>query len=74
MTEIKELMKDKEFIPHKLSRNKNRVVDRLANYSRSECTTVWLHLGPSCIENLLPLDCNSQTLFSPKQKKHNPGK
>ena len=58
--EIKELMKDREFIPQKLSRDQNKVADRLANYSRLECTTaVWLHLGPPCIEDLLPLNCNS---------------
>ncbi|KAF7010083.1 hypothetical protein CFC21_024549 [Triticum aestivum] len=60
VAEIKELMKDREFIPRKLSRDQNRVADSLANYSRLECTTaVWLHLGPQCIEDLLPLDCNS---------------
>ncbi|XBH90402.1 hypothetical protein VPH35_082083 [Triticum aestivum] len=60
VAEIKELMKDREFIPQKLSRDQNRVVGRLANYSRLECTTaVWLHLGPPCIEDLLPVNCNS---------------
>ncbi|XBI69344.1 hypothetical protein VPH35_048421 [Triticum aestivum] len=60
VAEIKELMKDQEFIPQKLSRDQNKVADRLANYSRLECTTaVWLHLGPPCTEDLLPLDCNS---------------
>ena len=39
VAEIKELMKDREFIPQKLCRDQNRVADRLANYSRLECTT-----------------------------------
>lgn len=34
VAEIKELIKDKEFIPLKLCRDQNRVADRLANYSR----------------------------------------
>uniref|UniRef100_A0A8I6XFA2 RNase H type-1 domain-containing protein n=1 Tax=Hordeum vulgare subsp. vulgare TaxID=112509 RepID=A0A8I6XFA2_HORVV len=60
VAEIKELMKDKEFISPKLTRDQNRIGDSLANYSRLECTTaVWLDLGPPCIEDLLSLDCNS---------------
>ena len=63
VAEIKALMRDREFIPQKLNRDQNRVADRLANYSRVECTTtVWMHLGPPCIEDLLPLDCNSINL------------
>ncbi|KAM3261817.1 hypothetical protein ACQJBY_052481 [Aegilops geniculata] len=59
VAEIKFLMIDREFIPQKISREQNRVADRLASYSRYECTTVvWLHRGPPCIEALLPLDCN----------------
>ncbi|KAM3198152.1 hypothetical protein ACQJBY_073333 [Aegilops geniculata] len=60
VVEIKELMKDREFIPQKLTRDQNRFANHLANYIRLECTTaVWLHLGPPCIEDLLPLECNS---------------
>ena len=60
VAEIKELMKDRDFIPPKIYRDQNRVAGHLANYSRLECTTaVWLYLGPPCIEDLLPLDCNS---------------
>ena len=47
VAEIKFLMIDREFIPQKISREQNRVADRLASYSRSICTTtVWLHRGP----------------------------
>ena len=32
----------------------------MGNYSRTEwCTAIWFHRGPSCIEDLLPVDCNS---------------
>jgi hypothetical protein len=49
VAEIKALMRDREFIPRKLSRNQNGVADRLANYSRIECTmAAWMHLGPPC--------------------------
>ncbi|XBI15082.1 hypothetical protein VPH35_057575 [Triticum aestivum] len=58
--EIKELMEAREFIPQKLIRDQNRVVDCLAKYSCTDCATaVWMHQGPSCIEDLLPLHCNS---------------
>ncbi|XP_073357734.1 uncharacterized protein [Aegilops tauschii subsp. strangulata] len=61
--EIKELMKEREFLPQKLHRSQNSVADRLANYSRIERTTaVWVHSVPPCIEDLWPLDCNSVTM------------
>ena len=51
--EIKELMKEREFLPQKLHRSQNSVADRLANYSRTERTTaVWVHSVPPCIEDL----------------------
>ena len=60
VAEIKSLMVGREFISQKLHRTQNRVADCLAGYSRSErATTVWLGSGPPCIEELLPLDCNS---------------
>uniref|UniRef100_A0A8R7Q0A5 RNase H type-1 domain-containing protein n=1 Tax=Triticum urartu TaxID=4572 RepID=A0A8R7Q0A5_TRIUA len=41
--EIKELMCNREFYSQKIHHSQNRVADRLANYSRTECTTaVWL--------------------------------
>ena len=59
VNEIKHLMVDREFIPLKIKREQNRVADRLACYSRMECTTaVWLGRGPPCVEDILPLDCN----------------
>ena len=59
VNEIKHLMVDREFIPLKNKREQNRVADRLACYSRMECTTaVWLGRGPPCVEDILPLDCN----------------
>ena len=52
-------MLDREFIPQKISREQNKVEDRLAGYNRTKCSTaVWLHRGPPCIEDLLLLDCN----------------
>ena len=63
VAEIKELMKNREFIPQKLSRDQNRVADRLANYSHSErATVVWLRSDPPCIEDVWPLNCNSMNL------------
>ena len=54
VAEIQFLMIDREFIPQKISCEQNRVADRLASYSRYECTTVvWLHSIPPCIEALL---------------------
>ena len=59
VAEIKHLMVLREFIPQKIKREQNRVADRLALYSRTESTTaVWLDRGPSCIEELVPLNCN----------------
>ena len=61
--EIKDLLCNREFYLQKLIRSKNKVADRLANYSRSERTTaVWLGAVPPCIEDLWPLDCNSMTM------------
>ena len=59
VAEIKHLMVLHEFIPQKIKHEQNRVADRLALYSRIESVSaVWLHRGPPCIEELLPLDCN----------------
>ena len=58
--EIKALMVDREFVPNKLLRDQNRVAYCLARCRRTKQTTaVWLHIGPPCIEELFPLDCNS---------------
>ncbi|VAI26120.1 hypothetical protein VPH35_087490 [Triticum aestivum] len=58
--EIKDLLGSREFFPQKISRLQNRVVGRLAKYSRSErATAVWLGSAPPCIEDIWPLDCNS---------------
>ncbi|XBI97161.1 hypothetical protein VPH35_033350 [Triticum aestivum] len=58
--EIKVLLGRREFSSQKISRLQNRVADRLAKYSRSErATAVWLGSVPPCIEDILPLDCNS---------------
>ncbi|KAI4964695.1 hypothetical protein ZWY2020_059958 [Hordeum vulgare] len=57
--EVKDLLRDREFLPLKIHRSQNRVANRLAKYSRSErATAVWLGSDPPCIEDLLPLDCN----------------
>ena len=37
--EIKALLFDREFVPLKISRDKNRVAHLLAHYSRTECCT-----------------------------------
>lgn len=67
--EIKELMKEREFLPQKLHRSLNSVADRLAHYSRTERTTaVWVHSVPPCIEDLWPLDCNTETPVYPAKK------
>ena len=59
VAEIRHLMVDRVFIPSKISRVQNRVADHLAMYSRTERTTaVWLGLGPPCVKDLLPRDCN----------------
>lgn len=61
--EIRDLMCNKEFLPQKIHRSQNRVADRLANYSRSEFTTVvWVNSVPPCIGDLWPLDCNTTTM------------
>lgn len=54
-------MGEGEFIPLKVEREQNRIADRLGYlYSRTEYTSdvVWLGRGPTCVEELLPLDCN----------------
>ena len=59
VAEIKAHMLIREFVPQKLTREQNRVPDRLTLYSRDErATAVWLGQGPPCIEQLLPLNCN----------------
>ena len=59
VAEIKTHMLIREFVPQKLTREQNKVADRLAVYSRTKsCMTVWMKRGPPCIEELLPLDCN----------------
>ncbi|XBI00099.1 hypothetical protein VPH35_129263 [Triticum aestivum] len=58
--EIKELLVSREFYPQRIHRSQNSVADRLANYSRTESTTmVWLTSAPPCIEYLWPLGCNT---------------
>ena len=47
VAEIKAHMLIREFVPQKLTREQNRVADRLALYSHDErATTVWLGQGP----------------------------
>ena len=59
VAEIQLLMGESEFIPSKIKRDQNRVADRVALYSRTEFTTaVWIGRSPSCIKDLVPLDCN----------------
>ncbi|KAF7103179.1 hypothetical protein CFC21_104199 [Triticum aestivum] len=61
--QIKDLLGSREIFPQKISRTQNRVVDRLANYSRSKrATAVWLRSVPPCIKGWLPLNCNSMNL------------
>ncbi|KAI5021199.1 hypothetical protein ZWY2020_055044 [Hordeum vulgare] len=61
--EIKALLGNRELYLLKVNRSQNRVVDRLAKYSRSErATTVWLGSVPPCIEDLWPLDYNSMIM------------
>ncbi|VAI55472.1 unnamed protein product [Triticum turgidum subsp. durum] len=61
--EIKDLMVGREFIPMKISRDQNRVADRLANHGRIDRSTAcWLRIGHPCIAELLSADCNSTLL------------
>ena len=63
ITEIKHLLAGREFFPMKISRDQNRVADRLANHGRVECSTAcWLQICPPCIVELLPPDCNSASM------------
>lgn len=57
MVEIKDLMREREFIPQKLIRIK------------IELSAVWqtivvqgVHIGPPCVKDFLPLCCNSLTI------------
>lgn len=48
--EIKNLVEEREFVPKKYSKSRNRVAHVLANYSRSERNTkCWLHQGADYI-------------------------
>ncbi|KAI5022097.1 hypothetical protein ZWY2020_058827 [Hordeum vulgare] len=59
VAEIRHHMEAREFVPSKIKCEQNMVAHRLALYSRTEFTTiVWLGRSPSCIEELVPLDCN----------------
>ena len=52
VAEIKELMRERVFIPSKLTRDQNRVADDLANYSRIELPIVWQTIVVSSVPRL----------------------
>jgi hypothetical protein len=60
INEVKRLLSGQVFKLQKISRDQNRVADRLANYSRAGVSVAcMLNHAPDCITQLLLADCNT---------------